>query len=59
MTDLGVDYGQGSPWGIPTLEDLLEELAIYDATSAAGLIPGSVPQEAESAPRSLTQAPRA
>jgi hypothetical protein len=33
MTDLGVDYGQGFAMGkAQPLEQLLEELAIYEAT---------------------------
>jgi diguanylate cyclase (GGDEF)-like protein len=50
MADLGVDYGQGFAMGkSQPLEDLLGELAIYEATVSdwAG-VPGSVTEEAVS-----------
>jgi diguanylate cyclase (GGDEF)-like protein len=52
MTDLGVDYGQGFAMGrAQPLEDLLRELAIYEATvSDWGLPQDSAP--AEKAPQS-------
>ncbi|HMA00387.1 MAG TPA: bifunctional diguanylate cyclase/phosphodiesterase [Steroidobacteraceae bacterium] len=49
MTDLGVDYGQGFAMGkSQPLEDLLEELAIYEATVSTWDISesaGPVPQQ--------------
>jgi diguanylate cyclase (GGDEF)-like protein len=40
MADLGVDYGQGFAMGrAQPLEDLLEELAIYEATVSTGEFP--------------------
>jgi diguanylate cyclase (GGDEF)-like protein len=40
MTDLGVDYGQGFAMGkAQRLEDLLEELAIYEATVSNWALP--------------------
>jgi len=55
MTDLGVDYGQGFAMGkSQPLEDLLEELAIYDATvSSWDLSQGSVRRKRRARPRSL------
>jgi EAL domain-containing protein (putative c-di-GMP-specific phosphodiesterase class I) len=52
MTDLGVDYGQGFAMGkSQPLEELLNELAIYEATvSTWDLADGTtVPAEAQSA----------
>ena len=43
MADLGVDYGQGFAMGkAQTLEDLLHELAIYEATVSNWSIPESL-----------------
>jgi diguanylate cyclase (GGDEF)-like protein len=43
MADLGVDYGQGFAMGkAQTLEDLLQELAIYEATVSNWSIPESL-----------------
>jgi hypothetical protein len=48
MADLGVDYGQGFAMGkAQPLEDLLQELAIYEATvsdwaGALDVAPGGV-----------------
>ncbi|MEP6548826.1 MAG: EAL domain-containing protein [Gammaproteobacteria bacterium] len=50
MADLGVDYGQGFAMGkAQPLEDLLQELAIYEATvSDWSGAPDAVPKSAES-----------
>jgi hypothetical protein len=50
MADLGVDYGQGFAMGkAQSLEELLRELAIYEATVSdwAG-VADSAPDEVES-----------
>jgi diguanylate cyclase (GGDEF)-like protein len=51
MTELGVDYGQGFAMGkSQPLEELLAELAIYEATVSTGdLSEGSVPAQIERA----------
>jgi diguanylate cyclase (GGDEF)-like protein len=47
MTDLGVDYGQGFAMGkAQPLEELLEELAIYEATVSNWGVPESVGERA-------------
>jgi diguanylate cyclase (GGDEF)-like protein len=47
MTDLGVDYGQGFAMGkAQPLEDLLQELAIYEATVSNWGVPESVGERA-------------
>jgi hypothetical protein len=46
MTDLGVDYGQGFAMGkAQPLEDLLKELAIYEATVSSWAVPSENPGE--------------
>ncbi len=48
MTDLGVDYGQGFAMGkAQRFEDLLEELAIYEATVSNWALPESAQQATE------------
>ena len=50
MTDLGVDYGQGFAMGkSQPLEELLNELAIYEATVSTWADGSTVPAEAQSA----------
>jgi EAL domain-containing protein (putative c-di-GMP-specific phosphodiesterase class I) len=47
MTDLGVDYGQGFAMGkAQPLEDLLQELAIYEATVSSWEAPETAPAAA-------------
>ena len=49
MTDLGVDYGQGFAMGkAQRFEDLLEELAIYEATVSNWALPESAERTSES-----------